>query len=98
MAQQSVFERGDTQMFTWMASVAPDSAPRLSIVDSANTVLHSATAVASGGAFYYSMFTMPNCVGWYLYEWEAFKTIAGSAYPFVNRGVFRVDQTQFTNP
>lgn len=97
MAQQNVFERGDTQMFTWLASVAPDSAPRLSIVNSAGTVLHSASAVASGGAHYYSMFVMPQACGWYLYEWEAYKTIAGSAYPFYNRGLFRVDETRFTN-
>lgn len=97
MAQPTVFEQGDTQMFTWMASVAPDAAPRLSIVDSAGTVLHSATAVASGGAFYYSMFVMPEQSGWYLYEWAAYKTIAGSAYPFLNRGMFRVDETRLIN-
>ena len=98
MAQSNVFERGDTQQFIWTASIAPDSAPRLSIVDSANTVLHSATSIQSGATAFYSMFIMPNADGWYLYEWQAFKTIAGTAYPFVNRGVFRVGMTQITNP
>jgi hypothetical protein len=98
MAQTTVFESGDTQQFVWTASVAPDAAPRLSIVNSAGTVLHSATSVQSGAISYYSMFVMPREHGWYLYEWEAFKTIAGSAYPFVDRGLFRVGQVQFTNP
>jgi hypothetical protein len=98
MSQQNVFERGDTQQFIWTASIAPDGAPRLSIVDSAGTILHSATAIQSGATAYYSMFIMPNVDGWYLYEWEARKTIAGSSYPFINRGAFRVGMTQFTNP
>ena len=98
MAQSNVFERGDTQQFTWVASVAPDAAPRLSVIDSAGTILHSAYAVQSGATAYYSMVTAPNCCGWYLYEWQAMKTIAGSAYPFINRGVFRVDETRFINP
>lgn len=98
MAQPYVFERGDTQQFIWTASLAPDAAPRLSIVDSAGTVLHSASAVQSGPTAYYSMVAMPQACGWYMYEWQAFKTIAGSAYPFVNRGLFRVAETQFTHP
>jgi hypothetical protein len=98
MGQPYVFEAGDTQQFIWTASVAPDSAPRLSIVDSAGTVLHSATSIQSGATAFYSMFTMPRTHGWYLYEWQAFKTISSSAYPFVNRGVFRVDEVRFTNP
>jgi hypothetical protein len=37
---------------------------------------------------------MPQSLGVYLYEFAANKTIAGSVYPFVDRGTFRVDKTQ----
>jgi len=93
MSQPIVYETGDTIQFTWTASLAPESAPIFSVHDKSNTIVHSSSSIQSGPFHYYTMWTMPNTCDWYLYEWKAFKTIAGSAYPFVNRGVFRVGRT-----
>lgn len=93
MAQPIVYESGDTIQFTWTASLAPDAAPVFSVKDRENSVVQSGTSLQSGPFHYYSMFTMPGSMGWYLYEWRAVKTIAGTVYPFVYRGVFRVEQT-----
>ncbi len=95
--QPLVFERGDTIEFAWRAAVIPDSVPRLSIIDSAGTILHSAYAIASGGG-YFSLFAT-HSVGWYLYEWHVLhNTALGSSVPYVQRDTFRVDETKFTNP
>ncbi len=95
--QPSVFERGDTIQFDWSAPVVPDTVPRLSVIDSAGTILHSAYAIASGGG-YFSLF-VTSSPGWYVYEWRVLhNTVLGSVTPHVSRGMFRVDETKFTNP
>jgi len=91
--QPTIYEMGDTIQFTWTASLAPDSAPRLTIQDAAGTYVYSGSAQQSSSVQYFSMVTMPYTPGWFLYEWTADKTIASSLYPFINRGVFRVDRT-----
>lgn len=99
--QPAVYEMGDTIQFSWTASLAPDAAPNLAIQDEGGTYLYSGTAQQSSSVQYYAMVTMPYTPGWFLYQWTAYKTIASSAYPFINRGVFRVDRTtlaQFTTP
>lgn len=89
-----VYEAGATHQFTWVASVAPDAAPRFSVQDATGTVVASFTAVQSSATDYYALFTNPTSpLGYYLAEWLAQKTINGSAYNFVTRLRFVVDQT-----
>ena len=90
-----VFEQGDTVQFTWESLVAPDAAPNFSVTEPfSKTVIHSGTAITSGALAYYGLFTMPQSLGFYSFEWLARKTISGSAYNFVNRGTFRVEKTR----
>lgn len=88
-------EQGDTVQFTWESLVAPDSAPTFSVTEPfSKTVLQSGTALQSSTTAYYGLFTMPQSLGVYLYEFAALKTIGSSVFPFVDRGTFRVDKTQ----
>jgi hypothetical protein len=89
------FEQGDTIQFTWESLVAPDAAPAFSITEPfSKTVIQTGTALASGSLAFYGLFTMPQSLGVYLYEFAANKTISGSVYPFVDRGTFRVEKTR----
>ena len=90
-----IFESEDTVQFTWTADVIPDSAPNLGIIEPFSlTTIFSAVSIASGTAEFYQFFTMPTSLGIYLFEWRAQKTITGSTYPYVDRGCFRIEQTQ----
>ena len=90
-----VFELGDTLQFTWQSCVAPDAAPRLSIREPfASTFILSEQVQTSGTLNFYQFFTMPNSVGIYGFTWVATKTIGSSAYPFVDRGQFKVEETK----
>jgi len=90
-----VFELGDTQQFIWTASVAPDMAPNLGITEPFSlTVIHSATALMSSATQYFAFITMPSSVGIYLFEWIAQKTLSGSAYIFIEKGCFRVEESK----
>lgn len=91
-----IFEAGDTVQFTWSASVAPDAAPVFSITEPfSKTVIQSVTAQQSGSKDYYSLYTMPQSLATYLFEWKAQKTLVGSVYDFFSRGTFRVEKTRF---
>lgn len=92
-----VLEYGSTYKFTWTGSTAPDSAPRLSIVNSAATLVYSSVALTLDAYGFYAFVPAPT-PGWYLYEWLAQKTINGSVYDFIERGVFRTDRTQIVFP
>ena len=90
-----VFEKGDTQQFTWIASVAPDAAPNLGITEPFSlTTIHSALSISSSATEFYAFITMPDSVGIYLFEWRALKTIQGSAYNFIEKGCFRVEESR----
>ena len=90
-----VFEKGDTQQFTWTASVEPDAAPNLGITEPNNlSIIHSATALSSSSREFFAFITMPDSVGIYLFEWIAQKTLSGSAYNFIEKGCFRVEESR----
>ena len=89
------FEAGTTVQFTFVSSVQPDAEPRLSLVGSGNTLVHSITATASSVTMYYAMVTMPaSADGLYLGEWFVEKTSAGATHPFYKRFVFNVMRTR----
>jgi len=88
------FERGDTRQFTWQSCVVPDAAPLFSIANDQGTGIFSATAGQSSTLTFYTFFTMPLSVGLYRYQWRAEKTIGSSVYPFIDRGLFKVEETK----
>lgn len=91
----SIFEKNNTVQFTWVSSVAPNSAPILKITDGlTDTVIASVTAIQSSTTAYYALYTMPNSDGHFSGEWFAQKTVSGSAYDFVRRFGFKVATTQ----
>lgn len=93
----SIFEKGNTVQFTWVSSVAPDSAPILKITDGlTDAIIASVTALQSAATAYYALYTMPNSDGEFSGEWIAQKTVNGSAYDFIRRFGFRVATTQPT--
>ena len=90
----SVFEIGDSRMFTFVSSVAPDSAPTFKVTGIVGTVIASITATQSDSTNFYTMYTMPTSQGFYIGEWFAQKTVIGSTFDFVSRFVFRIDNTR----
>lgn len=89
------FEAGDTVQFTFTSSVAPDSAPRLAIYGSGDTLVSSLTAASSSATAYFAMITMPaSADGQYKGEWFAQKTVASIQYPFNKRFLFNVMSTK----
>ncbi len=89
------FEAGDTVQFTFVSSIAPDSAPRFTMTGSGGTLTNSQTSTSSGSTSYYAMVTMPaSADGVYLGEWYAQKTVAGTQYPFYTRFNFNVARTR----
>lgn len=88
-----VFDTGGTVQFTFVSSVAPDSAPTFKVIDAANNV-SSFTSVSSDSTSFYSLYTMPNTEGLFIGEWVAVKTFTGSALPFIRRFVFKVSETK----
>lgn len=88
------YEAGTTRQFTFVSSVAPDSAPHLTVWGPGDTIVASETAQTSGSTAFYAMVTMPTSAdGNYLAEWRAESTAAGSAKPYVERIRFVVSQT-----
>ena len=74
--------------------VHPRAAHREEVIEfQRSTVLHSATAQTSGTLEFYDFFTVSS-PGMYLYEWFAQKTLIGSVFNFIERGVFRVERTR----
>lgn len=95
--QREQFEAGDTRLFTFVSSVAPDAAPSFCVFGSGDTLVSSQTSQTSGSTSYYAPFTMPTSAdGVYLGEWRAQKTAAGTAYPVRERFLFNVVTTRRT--
>ena len=90
-------EAGNTFQFTWVSSVAPDSAPLFSVTDQGAAVVCSVSAIQSGSTAYYALYTTAaNSDGRYRAEWLAVKTVNGSAYNLINRFGFVVAKTPVT--
>lgn len=89
------FQGGHTVQFTWTSSVAPDSAPIFSVVNTAGTVLSCGTAITSGATQFYQLFTMPDSSQFLLTRWRALKTVQGSAYQFLREAFIFVDEVRF---
>ncbi len=87
----NLYEPGDTRQFTFVSSVSPDAAPIFKVTGVSNTVIASITSVQSDSTHYYAMYTMPTSVGMYIGEWFAQRTVQGSAYNFIKRFVFRIE-------
>lgn len=88
-----VFEQDTTVQFTWVSSVAPDSAPVFSVTDGlTDTVVDSFSSVQSNSTNYYALFTMPNSNGFFIGQWTAVKTFQGSARNFISRFVFKTSE------
>lgn len=86
-----VFEPGDTKLFTWVASLAPNAAPRLVVYGVDNsTVIASITSQQSDTTHYWTLFTMPTSEGHYRARWHAQKTSISSAYDIITPLLFRV--------
>lgn len=88
-----IFESGDTPMFTFQSSVAPNSNPNFAVYDVAGALVSSFESVQSDSTNYYALFTMPGSADWYVGEWNAFKTFQGSARAFKTRFPFMVQKT-----
>lgn len=87
-----IFEPGNTVQFTFVSSVAPDSAPIFKVTGVAETIIASITGIQSTTTAFYAMYTIPTSKGYYIGEWFAQKTVNSSAYNFVKKFVWRVDE------
>lgn len=85
------YEPLDTRMFTFVSSVAPDSAPIFKVTGIGGSVITSITAISSDTTHYYALYTMPTSEGFYIGEWYALKTVVGSAYTFTKKFLFKID-------
>jgi len=91
------FEQGNTVEFTFVSSVAPDSAPVFGVVQhETGTIVASITSQQSDTTHYYALFTMPGSIGYYRGEWNAVRTFNSSAYQFKKRFGFKVHLTSAT--
>jgi len=89
----NIFEPSDSVQFTFVSSVSPDTAPIFKVTGIENTVIASITSIQSDATHYYAMYTMPTSKGHYIGEWYAQRTVASSAYSFIKKFIFRVQQT-----
>jgi len=90
-----VFESLNSVQFTFVSSVAPDSAPLFSVTGRTGTVVASFTSATSNSTSFYALYTMPDDVQTFqVAKWTAVKTVSGSAYNFVRRIRFKVEQTE----
>lgn len=88
------FEPGDTRMFTWTSSVAPDAAPTVKVEGITQSVIASITAQQSDTTHYYALYTFPTSEGLYVAEWFAQKTFNSSVRNKVDRFPFLVSKTK----
>ena len=93
-----VFESENSVQFTFVSSVAPDSAPLFSVTGRTGTVVASFTSATSNSTSFYALYTMPTLVSrdgqdFQVAKWTAVKTVNNSAYNFVRRIRFKVKQT-----
>ena len=94
MANQRIFEPRDTVQFTIVTSTSPDGVPRLTIHGIASTaVVNSLTSTASDSTHHYAFVTQPNSEGEYVAEWSMQKTLVSSAFDFVKRFRYRIQET-----
>lgn len=91
---RDTFDTLNTVQFTFVSSVAPDSAPVFKVTGIADTVINSISATQSDSTHFYTLFTMPNSQGVYMGEWFAQKTVAGSVYNFNKKFLFNVRPTR----
>ena len=89
----NIFEPGDSRQFTFVSSVSPDGLPILKVTGISGTVVDCITSIQSDSTHYYTMYTMPTSQGYYVGEWFAQRTVAGSAYNFVKKFVFEIKET-----
>ena len=90
----STFEPGNTIQFTFVSSVAPDSAPIFKMTGIGSTVVASITASQSDSTHYYAIYTFPVSEGIYLTEWFAQKTLVSSTFNFIKRDLYQVKTTR----
>ena len=89
-----VFENSNSVQFTFVSSVAPDSAPLFSVTGRTGSVVASFTSATSNSTSFYALYTMPDALEDYqVAKWTAVKTVNGSAYNFVRRIRFKIEQT-----
>ena len=89
-------EPGDSPLFTWQSSVAPDAAPTFSVArvdESGVTGVFTMTAIQSDATHYYAIFTMPVAEQEMRLTWFAQKTVSGSTWNVVKRQPFLVRET-----
>jgi len=91
---RDTFDISNTVQFTFVSSVAPDSAPIFKVTGIENTVVSSVTAIQSDTTHFYTLYTMPSSQGVYMGEWFAQKTVAGSVYNFNKKFLFSVRPTR----
>lgn len=91
---RETFEPGNTVQFTFVSSVAPNSAPTFKVTEPFSSGVTSLTAATSDTTHYYSLYTMPTSEGVYLAEWYAVKTFSGSDRAFIKRFTFNIKQTR----
>ncbi len=90
-----VFEPLNTLQFTVVTSVAPNSAPALTIHGIASqAVVDSLTSQVSDSTHHYAFVTMPDTPGYYLADWYAEKTLVSSVFPFQKLFPFRIVRTK----
>jgi hypothetical protein len=89
------FEPGDTRIFTWQASTAPDAAPLFTVTREDGTLVASLTAQQSATTAYWVPFTMPTSPvpANYVAKFTAIKSLVGSAHNVVTADAFRVRLT-----
>lgn len=90
-----VFEPGNTIEFTFTSSIAPDAAPSFAIFNGPDdTLVDSATSVASDSTHHAALKTMPGSDGFFYGEWKTEKTTSGATWPFIRRFPFKVKKTE----
>lgn len=85
------FTEGTTALLTWPRSFSPDAPPTLAVIDESGES-HAMTVVASGPGFI--GFIATNSAGIFVAEWSSERTLASSAYDFVDRSLFGVRRTE----
>jgi hypothetical protein len=90
-----IFEPKNTVQFTIVTSVAPNSAPALTIHGIASAaVVNGLTSAVSDTTHHYAMVTMPDSEGYYVGSWYMTKTVVSSEYDFYKRFSFRISETE----
>ena len=86
----SCYEVGNTVKFTWVSSGAVPASIISTILDGAESIVSSLTAVSSGDGHYYANMAAPNTPGYYVNRWNA--TIGANSYHSARK--FQVIRTE----